>query len=362
MTPLDYYRQQCINGAISDDPEQLRVLEHLAPIYSALIHEHQKRFGWMRRLHRAKLIHGLYLWGGVGVGKTFMMDCFYHCLPFSQKLRMHFHVFMQRIHDDLQKHQGDKDPLRLIANELAKEALVICFDEFYVSDIADASILARLLDALFKKGVCLVATSNTAPDDLYKNGLQRLRFLPAIDLIKKHTDVLHIPSTIDYRLRYLSQAGVFYTPLDDVAAENMEKTFCILAEGSQIERTPIILHGRSINVKKRTEKSIWFDFHEICSVPRSQHDYLALAAQYRTVFISDIPEISAEAKDTICLFISLVDVFYDARTRLVISAASSVPELYNQGFKIIEYMRTHSRLLEMQSTGYFIGEANQDFS
>lgn len=362
MTPLDYYRKQCISGAISEDKEQLIALTSMQRIYQDLVNEQKKRFGWTRLLHKTKLVHGLYLWGGVGVGKTFMMDCFYHCLPFPQKLRMHFHQFMHRIHQELKHHQGDKDPLQVIASELAKETVVICFDEFYVSDITDASILGRLLEALFKRGVCLVATSNTAPDDLYKNGLQRLRFLPAIALIKKNTEVLHIPTTVDYRLQYLTEAGVFYTPLDQAAAEHMQKSFAVFAEGSFVEETPIALYGRSINVKKRTPRIIWFDFHDICSIPRSQNDYLALAEQYHTVFISDIPEILPESKDTICLFIKLVDVFYDAKVRLVISAAQPIPELYNQGAMVVEYMRTHSRLMEMQSTDYFMGDITKDFS
>lgn len=361
MTPIDYYQELCKKGAISQDEQQLQALQSMQRVYLDLLAEHKKRSGFLHVFHKNTLIKGLYLWGSVGVGKTFLMDCFYQCLPFKEKLRMHFHQFMHRIHEDLKKHQGDTDPLPLIAADIAKEVMVICFDEFYVSDITDASILGRLFKSLFDHGVCLITTSNTAPDDLYKNGLQRLRFLPTIDLLKKDTEVIHVPTKIDYRLRHLSEAGVFYTPLNQAAKDNMQKTFAVLAKDNPVESTPIMINGREINVVKRTSEIVWFDFHDICHIPRCQNDYLSIVDQYHTIFISDIPEIAPEANDTICLFINLVDVLYDARTRLVISAAQPVAELYNQGYKILEYRRTHSRLLEMQSTDYFMGDLSNDF-
>ena len=223
MTPMDYYHEQSQKGLIVEDPQQLAALQHLQSVFDHLIEEHKKRSSFISFLRKPHLVKGLYLWGGVGIGKTFLMDCFYHTLPFPNKLRMHFHQFMQRVHNSLTQHQGEKDPLQVIAKELARETLVLCFDEFYVSDITDAMLLGRLLKALFEQGVCLVTTSNVAPDDLYKNGLQRLQFLPAIAMIKADTDVVNIASTMDYRLRHLKEAGVFYTPLDDTARQNKWK-------------------------------------------------------------------------------------------------------------------------------------------
>lgn len=358
MTPLDYYLQQCKNGAIVEDSQQIIALQYLEKIYFSLLKEQKDRQGFAALFRKPQLVRGAYLWGGVGIGKTYMMDCFYNSLPFHTKMRMHFHKFMQRIHGSLTQHQGEKDPLYKIAKELSQEAIVLCFDELFVSDITDAMLLGRLFKALFANNVCLVATSNTAPDELYKGGLQREQFLPAIALIKKNTDVIHVPTLVDYRLRHLKEAGVFYTPLDENAKNNMEKSFVSLTEGMQIDTSPISIFGRKINVIKHAGDVIWFDFKEICHVPRSQKDYLAIAGKYRTIFISNIPNISENEKDTICLFISMIDVFYDAHVRLVISAADTIENLYNRGYMILEYTRAHSRLLEMQSVDYFTGEFN----
>jgi cell division protein ZapE len=356
MTPLAYYQEQINKGVIFSDAQQQNAMQHLQNVYDDLIHEVKQRSKVLSIFRNPQLVKGLYLWGSVGIGKTFMMDCFYQCLPFPNKMRMHFHQFVQRIHNALTQHQGEKDPLQIIAKEIAKDTIVLCFDELFVSDITDAMLLGRLFKALFERGVCLVATSNAAPDELYKNGLQREQFLPAIALIKKNTTVIHIPTAIDYRLRHLKEAGVFYTPLNDETYQKMEKSFSSLTDGLSIETTPIEIAGRLIQVKKRAGDIVWFDFNEICRVPRSQKDYLIIAKEYRTVFISDIPIINANEKDTICLLISLVDVFYDARVRLVISAAEPVDQIYSRGYMILEYTRTHSRLLEMQSVDYFTNE------
>jgi len=297
------------------------------------------------------------LWGSVGIGKTFLMDCFYESLPFKNKLRLHFHSFMQHVHQALKKHQGEQDPLKNIAKELSQETLVICFDEFFVSDITDAMLLGRLLKALFLEGVSLVATSNVTPDELYKNGLQRSQFLPAIALLKQDTEVIHLQSVEDYRMRHLKEAGVFYTPLNDAARNNMEKSFNALTQGREIKTGVVIINGREIPIHKRAGDVIWFEFSALCTVPRSQNDYLEIAQQYRTVFISNVPVISEKEKDMICLFISMVDVFYDARVKLVISAEEPIDQLYNRGYMILEYTRTHSRLAEMQSSDYFANES-----
>jgi len=354
MTPLEYYQERCREGVIYEDPQQLAAMQQLQCIYLDLLNEHKNRQGISAWFHSPKMVKGLYLWGGVGIGKTFMMDCFYQCLPFQEKMRMHFHQFMQLVHHELKKYQGEKDPLQFIAKDISSQAMLLCFDELFVSDITDAMLLGRLFRALFQRGVCLVTTSNTEPDDLYKNGLQREQFLPAIAMLKENTTVMHIPTVIDYRLRHLKEAGIFYSPLNDTTREKMEKSFASLVGHDPISTAPVMILGRAIHIKKQAGSTVWFDFAEICQVPRSQNDYLAIAEKFKTVFISDIPNISPQAKDTICLFISLVDVFYDARVRLVLSSAEPVGEIYSRGYMTLEFTRTHSRLLEMQSTDYFL--------
>ena len=251
MTPLEYYQKQCSDGVILPDQEQLRVMHLLEKIYTALLNESHARksiFSFFRKPH---LIKGMYLWGSVGIGKTFMMDCFYNSLPFPQKKRMHFHQFMQMVHQELKKQQGKKDPLPIIAKQIARNTLLLCFDELFVSDITDAMLIARLFKALFAEGVSLVTTSNMSPDDLYKNGLQREQFLPAIALFKEHTQVVHVSSAIDYRLRHLKEAGVFYSPLNEKARQNMEKSFLTLTEGMKISSEPLMILGRAIPVVKK---------------------------------------------------------------------------------------------------------------
>jgi cell division protein ZapE len=356
MTPMEYYQEEIAKGVIVHDQQQVDAMQHLQRLQIDLLTEQNKRAKRFSLLRKPKIVKGVYLWGGVGIGKTFMMDCFFHTLPFSRKMRMHFHNFMRLVHEKLTAHQGEKDPLEIIAKEISANALVLCFDELFVSDITDAMLLGRLFKLLFADGVSLVATSNVAPDDLYKNGLQRSQFLPAIAALKKEMDVIHITTAADYRLRHLQQAGVFYTPLDAAAADNMEKTFAALTKGLKIETSPVMINDRIIKTIKHADKVVWFEFKDICGVPRSQMDYLVLSQTYQTVFISDIPIIHSNERDTICLFISLVDVLYDARVKLVISAAEPVEQIYSRGYMIMEYARTHSRLLEMQSRDYYSGE------
>jgi cell division protein ZapE len=355
MNPLAYYQEQCAKGVIVADPEQQQVVLSLDALYFAHISEHQQRKRFFAFLRKPKLLRGLYLWGGVGIGKTFLMDCFYHCLPFSEKKRMHFHSFMQWVHHELKQHQGEKDPLQVIADKVAREAQVLCFDELAVTDIADAMLLGRLLNALFSRGVSLVVTSNIEPDELYKRGLQRPLFLPTIALLKQHTQVMHIPIIVDYRLRHLKTAGVFFSTTDEETQENMEKCFALLTEGLPVSLEPLAICDRPITIVKRAGDVVWFDFESLCHIPRSQHDYLAIAKTFRTVFISHIPIISPQAKNRITLLIHLVDVLYDARVRLVISADVPVEEIYTEGPMHFAYQRTCSRLIEMQSEGYFHG-------
>lgn len=353
MTPILYYQKKCQDGLLVRDQQQLDVLTHLQTIYHELIREHKKRTSIRRHFRNPVVVKGLYVWGGVGIGKTSLMDCFYECVPFKEKMRMHFHAFMRMIHLELKKHQGGKNPIKQIANHIAKKAMLLCFDELIVNDIADAMILARLFEALFENGVCIVTTSNTKPDDLYRRGLQRPLFLPAIELLKQHTQVMHLMSETDYRLRHFKQAGVFYMP-DDVAAENkMAAAFTMLAGHLPISDDPIDICERKIMVKQVAGEVVWFDFDVICKPPRSQHDYLAITQEYKIVFISHIPVIPSNAKDLISLFIRLVDVFYDAKIKLVLSSAVPVEQIYTDGIFTNDFKRTCSRLIEMQSEAYF---------
>jgi cell division protein ZapE len=352
MLPSHYYAQECLKGAIVEDPQQIVVLQQFDRVFVNLLEERKKRFGLFAKWRQTKTIPGLYIWGSVGIGKTFLMDCFYHCLTFKEKKRFHFHQFMRMVHHELKVHQGNKDPLHLLAKAICKKTLVLCLDEFFVSDIADAMLLGRLLHKLIDAGICLIITSNVVPDDLYKNGLQRALFLPAIALLKNHTQVLHIPSTLDYRLQYLKEAGVFYTPHDQAAEDKMEKMFASLTNHAKASYAPIEVCGRKIVIRKQCDEVVWFDFNVLCHPPRSQHDYLELAKTYHTIFLSNIPVISPQAKNVISLFIRLIDVLYDARIRLIFSAAASVENLYIQGHMHAEYARTCSRLREMQSAPY----------
>jgi len=301
---------------------------------------------------------GLYFWGGVGRGKTYLMDMFFDALPMDQKLRIHFHRFMRRVHHELATLTDTKNPLEVVADRIATEAKVICFDEFFVSDITDAMILAGMFDALFKRGVCLVATSNIAPDGLYKDGLQRARFLPAIGLIKQHTEVLNIDGGIDYRLRTLERAELYYTPLDSGADVSLLQSFERLVPQRDSEcvshrvNTSIEVEGRRIDARYLADDVVWFDFDAICDGPRSQNDYIEIAKEFHAVLISDVPQMGPHNEDRARRFINLVDEFYDRNIKLVLSAAVNLQDLYQEGRLAFEFQRTCSRLQEMQSHEY----------
>jgi len=299
---------------------------------------------------------GLYFWGGVGRGKTYLVDTFFDSLPFEEKMRVHFHRFMQRVHDDLRKYDGEKNPLTLVAANLASEIRVLCLDEFFVKDITDAMILAGLLGELFNNGVALVTTSNIVPDGLYENGLQRARFLPAIDLLKQYTEVVNVDSGVDYRLRALEQAEIFHYPLDSAANESLTKSFKSIALGEGKADVAIEINHRQMKTLRIHEDVVWFDFDELCDGPRSQNDYIELAKEFHTVFLSDVPQMKRDTDDQARRFINLVDEFYDRNVKLIISAEAGIPDLYLGGNLSFEFDRTVSRLLEMQSHEYLARE------
>jgi len=297
-------------------------------------------------------VKGLYIWGGVGRGKTFLMDLFFDSLDIEKKKRIHFHRMMHDVHDRLLALDDIEDPLDKVADGIARETQVLCFDEFFVSDIADAMILGRLLDGLFRRGVTLVATSNSRPDDLYQEGLQRRRFLPAIDLIKVNTDVIHMDSGTDYRLRLLKKAGTFMTPDDEQANQKLSFFFDESATSQIRSDRELEINGRSIVARKCAKGIAWFDFAALCDGPRSQSDYIELARWYPSVIVSGVPVLDPMREDQARRFIALVDEFYDRRVKLILSAQAKAEYLYTGKRLTFEFNRTASRLIEMQSSEY----------
>lgn len=362
MNPQQRYDQDLKNNLIVADEAQQQVVSRLQALFDELIASNQKSrfsiFGLLRGRRSLRdsgaAIQGLYLWGGVGRGKTYLMDLFYDCLPLKNKLRTHFHRFMQRVHGDLARLQGEKNPLELIADNIASEAKVLCFDEFFVQDIGDAMILAGLLDALMQRGVILVATSNIAADRLYENGLQRDRFQPAIELLKKHTQIVEIQSGVDYRLRSLSQAKLYHYPIVEATEQLLLRCFFELAPDKQEvkEGGVIELLDRELQTRYCADDVAWFEFEQLCDGPRSAFDYVELAKMYHAVLLSAVPQLDEECNDSARRFISLVDELYDRRVKLIIAADAPIQSLY-QGQKLgFEFERTRSRLLEMQSREY----------
>ncbi len=359
-SPKARYERDLRSPGFRADAAQAEAVEKLQQLYKALVRAGEwPAIGWRARWYKLwgrtpEPVKGLYLWGGVGRGKTYLMDNFYESLPFSRKLRVHFHRFMRRVHGDLKQLSGEKNPLEQVAVRMAREARVICFDEFFVSDITDAMILGTLLEALFERGVTLVATSNIAPAELYRNGLQRARFLPAIALLERHTQVVNVDGGTDHRLRALEQAELYHWPLDAAADESLMRSFRSLvpADGELRTDKVIEIEGRPIPSRYLAEDVVWFDFYALCEGPRSQNDYIELAREFHAVVISNIPALGRTNDDQARRFINLVDEFYDRQVKLVVSAAEPLVDLYGEGRLEFEFQRTVSRLLEMQSTEF----------
>ena len=358
-TPLQRYRQDVQREGVFADPAQRRAAARLDALYHALLAAAAPSPGTalLRRWHRwrgrpLQPVGGLYLWGGVGRGKTWLVDRFYDCLPPERKMRVHFHRFMQRVHAELRELAGAKDPLQPLADKLADAASVLCFDEFFVADITDAMILAGLLEALFARGVTLVATSNLPPDELYRDGLQRERFVPAIELLKQHTDVIELDGAVDYRLRALEQAELYHYPLDAAAGRSLLRSFESLAPAPGQQWQQLQINGRYLNSCWLADDVVWFEFKELCDGPRSPHDYIELARIYHAVLLANVPQLGAHDDAQARRFINLVDEFYDRNVKLVISAQVALPELYSGGRLQFEFQRSCSRLQEMQSHEY----------
>lgn len=360
LGPLPSYELLIAQEGYAADPAQREAVEGLQQVFDELLarYERAQRVrgpARMREIRRQKLpAQGLYLWGGVGRGKTWLMDLFFESVPFRRKLRVHFHRFMQRVHLQLKELQGTKDPLTQLANTLHDEAVVICFDEFFVTDIADAMILGGLFERLFARGVTLVATSNIVPERLYENGLQRQRFLPAIALVQTHCRVLNVDAGIDYRLRVLTQAALYYTPLNDATAQALQARFNELTLGQSVENSPLNINDRAVEVLGRSDDVLWVSFAELCEEPRSAHDYIELARVYHSVVMVGIPKLGVDNDDAARRFINLIDEFYDRCVNLVASAELPILSLYSGGRLSFEFERTQSRLQEMQSSDYLM--------
>ena len=335
------------------DPAQLRAVAALERCENEWAdYKARRRSAIAKLLVRPPIPRGVYMYGGVGRGKSFLMDCFYDAVPYRRKRRIHFHAFMQQIHHDLDKYKGEPDPMLKIAGQIAREVRLLCFDEFHVSDIADAMILGRLLDGLFEHGVILVMTSNYPPERLYPNGLQRENFLPTIDLLKRQLDVLEVEAGIDYRLRALEQMEIYHHPADAAAETKMLDYFRMVAGEEGRKGGHIEVLGRNIDTIRRGHGVIWFDFRTLCGGPRSQNDYLEIARAHHTVLLSHIPRMTQHQASEARRFTWLVDVFYDHKVKLIATADCPADALYTQGTQAGEFARTVSRLTEMNSREY----------
>ena len=393
MNLRDLYAQQLSERGFRPDPVQAAVVDRLDDLRQRLIVAREADSSLVRRWFGAiggksapEPVRGIYLWGGVGRGKTWMMDLFYQSLPFPERRRRHFHRFMHDVHAELKTLQQREAPLDVVAERIAQEARVLCFDELFVGDIADAMILGGLFAALFKRGVTLVATSNVQPRNLYKDGLQRQRFLPTIDLLEQHLDVIAVDGATDYRLRRLTQAGTYLPSGAPDTERRLKELFDELADhdgsdsagdghpGSTISRTvnqsgrpwpsqtpldpanSIEIEGRRIPVIRESGGVVWFDFMALCSGPRSQEDYIEIARDYQSVIVSDIPVLDSLHEDEARRFIALVDELYDRNVNLIVSAAAPPIELYRGDRVGFQFERTASRLIEMQSEEYLARE------
>jgi cell division protein ZapE len=357
-TPGERYQDGIAGHRWESDPAQLPVIAEFDRLHAALCAPEPAAGGLFGRLRNIlgneprKTVRGLYLWGSVGRGKTFLMDLFVSSLAPGLALRRHFHRFMLEVHAMMRELGERQNPLDEVAERLAAKCRVLCLDEFLVSDIGDAMILAGLLDGLFARGVTLVTTSNTPPSGLYKDGLQRARFLPAIAAIEAQCVVHEMISPRDWRLRALSQASVYMVPPGAEAERSLARIFTGQAQGEAVDGGSIMLNNREIPVRKRAENIVWFDFAALCEGPRAVADYIALARTYPAVIISNVPQYTVYSENEAKRFVLLVDEFYDRHVKLVLSAAAPISDLY-VGYKVrAEFGRTESRLIEMQSEDY----------
>jgi cell division protein ZapE len=381
MTPEQAYLNAIKEHNFSPDPVQQKAVQLTQTLYQELTSPNTSQTArrltikrnteknWLKQLQKNIVSHfstsddtdikGLYLWGGVGRGKTWLIDSFFNTLPFENKLRIHFHPFMQSLHERLKNLPKSPDPLPIVAQQMAQEFQLLCLDEFHVQDITDAMLLAGLLDTLFSEGVVLVTTSNIKPDELYKNGLQRDRFLPAIQLLKQQTQVFELNHGTDYRTLVLEKEGCYHCPLNDYNKDMMAQHFIKISDHADISPQTININKRSIQVlavnyssNEHPENVIWFNFDELCNTPRSSADYLAIAQQYHTILISHVYQMNEEKNDVAKRFVHLIDALYDHHCVLVMSAEVEPDKLYEGRQLTLSFPRTASRLKEMRSKLY----------
>ncbi len=352
MNVVEYYQHALSERGFSADAAQFRAVQRLQHAFDDwLAYKDRRTNKLMRLINPPEVPRGVYMWGGVGRGKSFLMDSFYSVVPLKRKTRIHFHEFMRGVHQQLDELTGVADPLNLVADKIAKKYRLICFDEFHISDVADAMIMFNLLSALFERGVSFIMTSNYQPDTLYPDGLHRDRLLPTIKLLKERLDILNVDSGNDYRQRALEQAEVYLYPLNAHNDAALRLSFGKIAEVPDQEAT-LRIESREIRALRRAGSIIWFDFATLCGGPRSQNDYLEIASQFHTVILSAIPQMSAGMSSEARRFTWLIDVFYDHKIKLIMSAQVAADELYTEGTLSNEFHRTVSRIVEMQSREY----------
>jgi cell division protein ZapE len=354
VTPKEHYQQSLSKKGFCGDAGQAQAVEHTQALYERLLKHGQAERGLFDKLLNRpdQPVTGLYLWGGVGRGKTFLIDAFYECIPFAYKKRMHFHRFMQGVHEELRKLPKSPDPLVVIAKSLAMEVRLICLDEFLVNDIADAMLLSGLLKALFENGVCLVTTSNTPPDDLYKNGLQRERFLPVIDLIKQYTEVIELSAGADYRLDLIEKSGAYHFIDEGFDNRVMDRQFKELSPEQASLDAAIRVNHHNITIVARSDDVVWFNFFDLCETARSSMDYVEISRIYHTVLVDHVPVMDEGRNDVAKRFIDLVDALYDHNVKLIVSAEAEPGQLYSGRQLAFAFERTASRLMEMRSHRY----------
>ncbi len=356
MSVKQAYEAELKARGYTADPAQLRAVDALERCASEWTAFKSARSNALKKLiNRPDIPRGVYLYGGVGRGKSFLMDCFYNAVPLNRKTRLHFHEFMREVHRELSNLQGTVNPLDVLAKQIAKKYRLICFDEFHVADITDAMILHRLLAALFENGVGMVTTSNFRPDDLYPGGMHRDRILPAIALLNANLEIINVDNGVDYRRRTLEQVKFYHVPLGAQADAEMRDAFHRIAE-TQDENPVLHIESREIHARRKAGGVVWFDFKTLCGGPRSQNDYLEIATQFHTVFLSDVPQMPLRMASEARRFTWLVDVLYDRRVKLVLSAQVAPEQLYTEGPLAHEFPRTVSRLHEMQSKEFLDSE------
>jgi len=354
-TPHDvitFYDDALARRGFKPDEAQRRAVARLQQSFEEWVaYKYARRNAFLKLVSRPELPRSIYFWGGVGRGKSFLMDAFYSVVPVVRKTRLHFHEFMREVHRQLDELKGMADPLDEVARRIARKYRLICFDEFHVSDIADAMILYRLLDQMFANGVSFVMTSNYEPSTLYPDGLHRDRILPAIEIIRKRFDILNVDSGVDYRQRALEQVEAYLTPLGAATDEALRNAFSRVAE--MADESPILhIEYRELRALRRAGGVVWFDFATLCGGPRSQNDYLEIASQFHTVILSGVPRMTPAMQSEARRFTWLVDVFYDQKVKLIIGAEVEAEALYTEGRMANEFTRTVSRIVEMQSKEY----------